>query len=184
MTIIVITTVLPAVALLIVALQPYWTPKINFGSMSLSHFHEVIVVNRLTLEAFRNSIVISLVGATLAMVIAVMAAIYVSLQKSAVTAAVDFVLKVPTILPHLIIAVGFVIAFGGSPFFMSGTIAILILAMMVMYISPGRHRRGSGRIPDRQGSCGRPLTSPARARDALSLALFCRWPCQALSPGG
>ena len=142
-TIIVVTTVLPAVALLVVALQPYWTPKINFGSMSLSHFHEVIVVNRLTLEAFRNSIVISLVGATLAMVIAIVAAIYVSLQKSAVTAAVDFVLKVPTILPHLIIAVGFVIAFGGSPFFLSGTIAILILAMMVMYISPGAIAAGA-----------------------------------------
>jgi iron(III) transport system permease protein len=134
---ILLTAVLPAVALVIVAIQPYWSATISLKAITLSNFEEAIFTSRLTVPAFKNSLLISAAGATIAMGIAIVAAIFVSIKKNALGGAIDFLLKLPAILPHLIIAIGFLIAFGGAPFYMSGTLAILILAMVVMYISPG-----------------------------------------------
>jgi iron(III) transport system permease protein len=134
---ILVTTVLPAVALLIVALQPYWTPVVRLDNLSLNNFREVLFNNRMILAAFQNSLLISTVGASIAMVIAVVSAIYIAVKNNLFASVVDFFLKVPAILPHLIIAVGFLIAFGGAPFYLSGSITILLLALVVMYISPG-----------------------------------------------
>lgn len=135
--VILITTVLPAIALLIVALQPYWTPNVRLDTLNLNNFTEVLFNNRMTLAAFQNSLMISTIGASIAMLIAIVAVIYIAVKNSAFAGAVDFFLKVPAILPHLIIAVGFLIAFGGAPFYLSGSITILLLALVVMYISPG-----------------------------------------------
>ncbi len=135
--VILVTTILPATALLIVALQPYWTPTIDIASFSLRNFNEVLFVNRVTVPAFQNSVMLAFVGASIAMAIAILSAVFMSGKRNWLGSSVDFFLKVPAILPHLIIAVGLLLSFGGAPFYLSGTPLILLLALVVMYISPG-----------------------------------------------
>jgi len=118
-------------------LQPYWTPTIDIASFSLRNFNEVLFVNRVTVPAFQNSVMLAFVGASIAMAIAILSAVFMSGKRNWLGSSVDFFLKVPAILPHLIIAVGLLLSFGGAPFYLSGTPLILLLALVVMYISPG-----------------------------------------------
>jgi iron(III) transport system permease protein len=46
----------------------------------------------------------------------------------------DTTIKFPAMLSHLVIAVGFVLAFGGLPFNLGGTALIMVLAYLALYI--------------------------------------------------
>src|SRR5690606_22703080 len=46
-------------------------------------------------------------------------------------------LKAPAVIPNIVIAVGFLITFAGPPFHLAGTVLLLLLAFVVMYVPPG-----------------------------------------------
>ena len=73
----------------------------------------------------------------IAMFIAIVIAIYVANRKGGLVGLIEGSVKSSASIPHLILAVGFLVAFSGAPFYLSGTAAILILAFVIMYISPG-----------------------------------------------
>jgi iron(III) transport system permease protein len=50
---------------------------------------------------------------------------------------VDFVTKAPATLSHLIIALAFLVALGGSPFNLQGRLAILVITYIVLYLPFG-----------------------------------------------
>src|SRR5690606_22732630 len=87
--------------------------------------------------ALRNSIIIGVVGATVGMLISAVLALYIRSSKTAYGRFLDGVSKLPAALPHVLVAVGFLIAFGGPPFFLAGTIVILLLAYLVIYLPQG-----------------------------------------------
>jgi iron(III) transport system permease protein len=129
--------IIPALALLVVALQPFWTPSLNLSDLSLHNFNEVLFVNRMTGNAFSNSLTLSGAGATLGMAVAVLAAIQVAYRPGLFSRAVDFLTKAPAAFPNLVIAIGFLVSFSGAPFYLSGTATILLLALIVMYLPAG-----------------------------------------------
>lgn len=131
------TSLLPLAALAVVALQPFWSPKINPAVFSLGNFEQALYVNGLAAAAIRNSLSYSSVGALIAMAIAVVIAIYTAERQSHLSRLIDGAVKSSAAIPNLILGVGFLIAFAGAPFYLSGTAAILVLAFVVMYISPG-----------------------------------------------
>lgn len=130
-------TVLPLAALVIVALQPFWTPSIDVTQFTLRHFENVLFINSMTVAAFKNSLLISAAGATIAMSLAAIAAIQVVRRAHLISHAVDVIIKLPAIVPNLVISLGFLIAFAGAPFFLSGTISLLLMAYVIMYVPPG-----------------------------------------------
>ena len=131
------TSVLPILALALVSLQPFWTPNINWSALNFGNYIQTLFVNGLAVSSLRNSLVFSGIGAMVAMAIAVVVAIYTVGRASAVSAIVDATIKSSAAIPNLILGVGFLIAFSGAPFMLSGTALILILAFVVMYIPPG-----------------------------------------------
>jgi iron(III) transport system permease protein len=134
---ILLSCIIPALALIVVALQPFWTPRIDLSTLTLHNFNEVLFVNRMTGNAFRNSLTLSAIGASVGMVVAVLAAIQVAYRPGFLSRVVDFVTKAPAAFPNLVIAIGFLVSFSGAPFFLSGTAAMLLLAFIVMYLPPG-----------------------------------------------
>ena len=130
-------SLLPLLALLIVALQPFWTATINPAVFTLRNFHMVLFENRLTIAAFQNSLILSVVGATIAMAMAAVIAIYTSRRANLLSTVADGVLKWPATIPNLIIALGFLVAFSGPPFYLAGTVLLLLLAMIIIYIPTG-----------------------------------------------
>jgi iron(III) transport system permease protein len=129
--------VIPAAALLVVSLQPFWTPKIQLGNLTLHNFEQVLFVNRMTGNAFTNSLLLSGVGAAVGMAMAVLAAIYVAYRSNLLSRTIDLLVKAPAAFPNLVIAIAFLVSFSGAPFFLSGTALLLLLAFIVMYIPPG-----------------------------------------------
>ncbi|ADO43022.1 ABC transporter permease [Ketogulonicigenium vulgare] len=131
------TSILPLAALAVVALQPFWSPRINPAIFSLNNFNQALFVNGMAVSSIRNSLFYSSIGALIAMGIAVVIAIYTAERKNLFGKGLDTAIKSSAAIPNLILGVGFLIAFAGAPFYLSGTAMILILAFVVMYISPG-----------------------------------------------
>ncbi|MDB5506363.1 MAG: Fe3+ transporter permease [Devosia sp.] len=131
------TSLFPIGALLLVSLQPYWTPKVNFALLDFGNYYSALYVNRLAATAFGNSLFLSSVGALIAMGIAIVIAIYTVNRFNLVSATVDATIKSSAAIPNMILAVAFLVAFSGAPFFLAGSSMILLLAFIVMYIPPG-----------------------------------------------
>lgn len=134
---ILVASVLPMAALLLVAVQQFWSPLIDPSKFTLFHFEQVLFVNRVTMASFSNSLLLSAIGATIAMAIAVLTAIYAGFHGGWIGRLVDIVIKSPATIPNLVISLAFLTTFSGAPFFLSGTLLILLLAFVVMYIPPG-----------------------------------------------
>lgn len=130
-------SVLPMAALLLVAVQRFWSPVIDSSKFTLFHFEQVLFVNRVTFASFRNSLLLAGTGATIAMFIAILTAIYSSFRGGVTGKVVDLVIKSPATIPNLVISLAFLITFSGAPFFLSSTLTILLIAFIVMYIPPG-----------------------------------------------
>jgi iron(III) transport system permease protein len=130
-------SLIPLAALVFVALQPFWTADIDLSKLTFFHFDQALFVNRTAARAFRNSLTLSTLGATIAMAVAVIAAIQLAFQRNALTRAIDLMIMAPAAIPNLVIAVAFLVALSGAPFFLAGTATILLLALIVMYIPPG-----------------------------------------------
>jgi iron(III) transport system permease protein len=131
------TSALPVFALAVVSLQPFWTPAIDAAAFSANNYVQALFVNSLASAAISNSLVYSSIGALIAMSIAIVIAIYAANRRGGLVEVIEGSVKSSASIPHLILAVGFLIAFSGAPFYLSGTAAILILAFVIMYISPG-----------------------------------------------
>ncbi|MCZ8108059.1 MAG: ABC transporter permease subunit [Burkholderiales bacterium] len=134
---ILVASILPMLALLLVAVQRFWSPVIDPSKFTFFHFQNVLFVNRVTFASFTNSLLLASVGATLAMGIAVLTAIYSSLRGGWLGRLVDVVIKAPATIPNLVISLAFLTTFSGAPFNLSGTLTILLIAFIVMYIPPG-----------------------------------------------
>ena len=89
-------------------------------------------------------------------------------------ACLDGAIKFPATLSHIVIAVGFVLALGGEPFNLGGTVVILMLAYLALYLP-----QTSVATDDAVAQVGRELPEAsrvggARARGARSAASTCR----------
>lgn len=131
------TSVIPLVALIVVALQPFWTARIDPSVFTLDNFRQVIFDTPLMFDAFRNSLTIAAAGATIGMAAAAVIAVYNSRHSSRIAFVADTALKWPATVPNLVIALGFLVAFAGPPFHLAGTVLLLMVAMIVIYIPVG-----------------------------------------------
>lgn len=132
-----VSAVLPILALLIVALNGYWRESPSLTDVSFDSFRLVLFDDVLSRRALNNSLQLALVGATLGMAVAAVISLYVQRRGGAVSSLIDGVIKFPAALPNLVIAVGFVLAFSGPPFNMNGTFLILLLAYIVLFLPQG-----------------------------------------------
>jgi iron(III) transport system permease protein len=133
----VFASLLPLLALIVVALQPFWTATIDPSRFTLSNFTQVLFENRLTINAFKNSLFLAITGATIAMAVTAIIAIYTNMKQHLFAEIADTVLKWPATIPNLVIALGFLVTFSGAPFYLSGTVLLLLIAMIIIYVPTG-----------------------------------------------
>lgn len=129
-------TLFPAIALLIVALNGYWTSNIQWSNFSFDAFSGGILDNPLTVEAIENSFSLALVVATLGVFIAAALSV-LNRQRSRAVAILDGAIKLPVVVSNLVIALGFVLAFAGPPLNLAGTSTILFIALLALYVPQG-----------------------------------------------
>ncbi|MGC5053348.1 ABC transporter permease [Micromonospora sp. DT48] len=132
-----LAVVLPAVGLLLVSFNGYWTPKIKWAGLSLDSLRESVFESTQTLTAVQNSLWIGVTGATIGMIAAALIALLVVRSRNRAVRVLDGAIKLPSVFSHLVIAVGFILAFGGPPFYLGGTTVILLLAYISIYLPQG-----------------------------------------------
>jgi iron(III) transport system permease protein len=130
----VVTTILPLLALVIVSLNGFWTLDIDWGGLNLDAFVAAVFEDRSTRRALTNSLTFGLIGSLVGIVAAALASLYIVRSRSRFARIIDGGIKFPSLLSHIVIAVGFVLAFGGEPFRLSGTAIILIGAYLALYL--------------------------------------------------
>lgn len=129
-----VTTVLPLLALVIVSLNGYWTLNIKWERLSLDAFFTALIKDVSTRQALEHSLTLGVAGATIGILAAAIMSLYVVRTGGRLARFLDGAIKLPSTLSHIVIAVGFILAFAGPPLFLGGTILILLLAYIALYI--------------------------------------------------
>jgi iron(III) transport system permease protein len=130
----VIVAVLPVVALLLVTLNGFWTTEIHWAHLSLSPFFQSLFDNAETLLALKDSVEVAVAAATIGVLVASMISVFLVKSRRRAARAADGMLKLPTIVSHLILAIGFVLAFAGGPFHLGGTWWLLLIAYLALFM--------------------------------------------------
>lgn len=132
-----LAAVVPFCGLLLLALQPFWLPDIDVGLLSLDNFRDVLLDNVRTREAITFSVRMALTTAIVALALSMLFNIWARVGRPStrrVMAGVSGIVKIPASVSHMILAVGFIAAFAGPPFRLSGTATILLIAYVVTYL--------------------------------------------------
>jgi iron(III) transport system permease protein len=128
-----LTSILPLGALVLVSLQGFWSSSINWGALNLDAFSRTFS-DVATQEALVHSLVLAAIGATVGVLAAAIVSLLVRRSGRGTGMLVDAAIKFPPTLSHLVIAVGFVLAFSGEPFFLGGTLLILLMAYVCLHM--------------------------------------------------
>lgn len=128
----VVAVVLPIVALILVALNGFWTTNIGWENLSLSRVRDTILSDPLATRAIRNSLLLAAGCAAIGMVAAAVIALWIRQARGRAATALDAAIKFPATVSSTVIAVGIVLAFAGPPFSLSGSLKILVLAYVIL----------------------------------------------------
>jgi iron(III) transport system permease protein len=127
----IVAVLLPFGALLVVTLNGYWTLNVDWGSLDLDSIRRIFE-DRTAGEAFRNSLILASVAATTAVVLAAVASTWIAKARGFLPRLSEGAMRFPAAVSNTVLALGFVLAFGGPPFRLGGTVIILLMAYIVV----------------------------------------------------
>nr|WP_240980191.1 ABC transporter permease subunit [Ramlibacter agri] len=130
---VVLTSVLPLLALVVVALQPFWRPAIDVSVLSFANFQELFA-DGTGRAAIVNSTLLAVATSTGVVLIAGLLAVVAAALGGTPEKALGIATKLPSAIPHIVFAVGVLIAFGFAPFNLQGGWLILLLAYLAVYL--------------------------------------------------
>lgn len=137
-------SIVPLLGLLFVSLQRFWSSHITRNSFTLDILKALFTSDTLTRKALQTSVTLGIVGATLGILIATMLMLYVRQRKGAFPRFVDAAAKAPSAVSHTVIGLAMVVALTGTPFYLAGTLTILLIAYLVIYMPQAAISTGSG----------------------------------------
>ncbi len=137
------TVALPLLALLYISFQGYWSGKLSLEGWTWDSYLEIFGRSRESLLAVRNSLLLGVGGATICTAIVLWAAILLRQRDAMANRFVDAMLKLPGAISHLVLALALVVAYGGPPFNFGGTMAIVLIAYVAMYLPQASVAAGS-----------------------------------------
>jgi iron(III) transport system permease protein len=138
LTVFLVTTVLPFLTLVCVSLAPTLTAAKAFdiGSFGLRHY-ETILRDSIAQRAIRNTLLLAVGGATLAIAISFALALLTTRTKIQGRGLVDYVLFLPFSLPSVVLAVGVLWGYISLPFGVYGTLWILLIGYLTKFLPYG-----------------------------------------------
>jgi iron(III) transport system permease protein len=127
----ILTAGLPSLILLQCALSKAWGRGLSFDNFTLGNFSYVLHEQTGLAGALFHSAAFSATVASLALLCGFATASWTLGSASLLTRPVRFVFMLPLALPGIVIGVAIYATFGGAPFYLHGTAAIVILALLV-----------------------------------------------------
>jgi iron(III) transport system permease protein len=125
----------PFIALLLVSFQDAWTGTFDTARLTLTNYYQVIFVDVTAKRGLINSLIISTVGATIAVAICMILALVVHRTRLPGRAGISVLAMVPVTVPGIVLGLGFLIALVTSPLY--GTLWIIMIAYIVHYLPTG-----------------------------------------------
>ena len=136
-TFFVVSTVLPTLALLNVALSRFWSGKISPTLWTLDNFR-VIFDRADTVSAIRNSVTLSVVAVAVSLPIGYVIANLLVRGKGRFDRTFRWILDLTTALPlgipAVIFGVGFLLAYSRPPFVLYGTTTVILLVYVTLML--------------------------------------------------
>lgn len=129
-----LASVLPLLAIAFVSLQPFWTANIRWETLGFQNYRTIFFGYSTTGRALFDSIVLGIVGGTVGMLIAGLLAYTARVSDNSFGRIINVVTTAPAGVPHVVLAVGFVLAFSSGYFNISGTWLLLLLAYLVLFM--------------------------------------------------
>jgi iron(III) transport system permease protein len=154
-------TILPLAGLVLVSLQRFWSPSIQWDSLSLRNYEQVLFDQPIISASLQRSLMLGVVTATLVIAIAMLLQWLVRESRGPFGRAVDGVSKLPAGVSSLVIGLGFIVVFAGPPFNLATTVTILLLAYIVVHLPEATILAGGA-----LGQVGRELTEASSVSGA------------------
>ncbi|MCC7105072.1 MAG: iron ABC transporter permease [Chloroflexi bacterium] len=126
---------LPLLALLLVALSRSWQGSFDPSSATLNNFGYVLG-NKTAQSGVKNSFLLAISGATLAMVLATAVAYLVYRSRLRGRSLLDFITIAPIGVPDIVMAMGVLLAFIRTPLY--GTIWLLLVGYIARFMPYGQ----------------------------------------------
>jgi iron(III) transport system permease protein len=126
-----LTAGLPALVLLQCALSKAWGRGLSFENFTLGNFSYVLFEQAGLAGALFHSTVFSIIVASIALFCGFAAASWASSSAPLLSRLMRLMLMLPLALPGIVIGIAVYATFGASPFYLHGTAAIVILALLV-----------------------------------------------------
>jgi len=128
-----IASILPVTALILVSLQRFWSPNIVLARLSFDSYR-VLFESAFVRQGLTNSLLLGISAATVGMLLAAIIVFWTDRNRdSRFATAIDATTKLPAAVSNLVIGIAFIAAFAGAPFHLHGTVLILFLAYIVLY---------------------------------------------------
>lgn len=132
-----IGTVFPIVALVLVSLNGFWTPKIRWSNLSFDALWGAVSGDSASGDSLLNSLSLGALGATVGIVLAAILSLFLATRTSFIARLVDGFVKMPAAVSHIVMGLGFIAAYAAAPFRLGGTLTILFLAYLVLWMPQG-----------------------------------------------
>lgn len=124
-----LVVLLACVPLLVVIVSSFLTFDNATASWSWT-FENYLSASRLG-SSFKNTVVVSTIATLLCVIVGTLAGYVISRTRGRLTGAIDLFSMIPFAVAGVIFGIAFSLAFGGSPFFLSGTVTILVIAYFI-----------------------------------------------------
>jgi iron(III) transport system permease protein len=125
----------PFVALLMVSFQDAWTGAFDWARLTLANYHKVVFVDATARRGLVNSLVISTIGATLAVAVCLLLALAIHRTRLPAREGIAPLAMVPVTVPGIVFGLGFLVALITTPLY--GTLWIIMIAYIVHYLPTG-----------------------------------------------
>ena len=122
---------LPILALVLVSFSGIWTGRFDPAFATLDNYEFVLLKDELTRVAIKNSLILALGGATIAVAIATLQAIYLQYRSGRSRSLVDAVLSLPLGVPGIILGLGFLIVAVRTPLY--NTLTLILIAYIARF---------------------------------------------------
>lgn len=133
-----VTALLPLGTLVVVSLAPSLiaAKNLDLGSFGFQHY-QAIMSDAVAQRAVRNTLVLAVLGATLAMAVAFLAGYVTTKAKGAGRGLIEYLLFLPFAFPSVVLAVGILWGYIRFPVAVYGTIWILLIGYATKFLPYG-----------------------------------------------
>ncbi|TDE03118.1 ABC transporter permease [Jiangella asiatica] len=152
---------LPFLALALVALQPFWSATVDVSALTLDNVRGFFTDGGRSLDALRTSLTLGVVGATTGIAVVAVIVTYGRDRGGVAARFVEGATKTPGAISHIVFGVALLVAFAGAPFYLSGTLQILLMAYVIIYLP-----QASTAVEVAHGQVGRELLEASRMSGA------------------